>query len=290
MSATSRIVDAIARIPSVRSETAVFVRMAGPLAVVNMGPGSTVTIPCVGVYRPITGAVVQVEWRNGRPVVVGPAVSLNPVGVITAAGTPQATVAVDGVEYMLYLRDGYSPTLGDQVTINWNTGTIEGKVLGVGVVEVPSEAPPPTVSFSRLVVQADGSGRYKSSWWGSGPWADSSSSGIWTYSTRVQHALAGANISAVDVFLPLEFQSGLASVGLHSYAAIPGGAPTITDLVALPLGGRNGWVSLPSWWGNWLRDNPGGVGVTAPGGAGENRWTGVATDSYSGALRFSGTR
>src|SRR5690606_12622329 len=103
MTAAERVAASLARIPTVRSETGVFVSMDGPLAVVNMG-GGTVTIPCVGFYPPAVGMVVQVEWRDGRPAVTGPASPLNPLGEVTGTGSGTVTVDVDGVSYDLYLR------------------------------------------------------------------------------------------------------------------------------------------------------------------------------------------
>lgn len=289
MSVASRVARHLAQIPSVRAETCVFVRMEGAYAVVNVG-SSTVTVPVVGWVPPATGMTVQLEWRGGSPVVTGPARALSPFGVITSAGTPQATVAVDGVEYMLYLRDGYSPTLGDSVTVNWQTGIIEGKITGATTLEPPPESPPVSAPFSGLVVRATDSGRFQSSWWGKGPWASSSNKGIWTYGERNRDALRGASNITVEIYLPLEQQVGLAQIGLHTYPSIPGGAPTITSLTDLPLGARAGWQRLPAGWGDWLRDNNGGIGVLAPGGAGYTKWTGVDRDGLSGALRFSGVR
>lgn len=289
MGSIDRIISELSRIPSVRSETAVFVRMDAGFAVVNIGE-STIALPCQGWSPPIAGQVVQVEWRNGRGIVTGPASTQNPIGVITGTGSPRATVEVDGVEYLLYFRDGYTPVLGDDVTVNWSTGIIEGKITGVDSPDVPVEPGAPTPqAFSDLGVRAWKSGRFQSYWWGTDPWASNSNDGIWVYGERIRDALRGADVSRVFIYLPLLEQRGNCSIGLHSHGDIPGGAPSIGSLVALSAGGRGGWVELPAWWGNWLRDNLGGVGVTAPGG-GYNRWSGVNLQPLSGALSFSGTR
>lgn len=290
MGSIDRIIDQLARVPSVRSETAVFVRMdASGFAVVNIGE-STISLPCQGWSPPIAGQVVQVEWRNGRGIVTGPSSTQNPVGVITGTGTPRATVTVDGVEYLLYLRDGYTPTLGDQVTVNWSTGIIEGKITGVDTPAAPVEPGAPTSQpFSDLGVRAWKSGRFQSYWWGNDPWASDSNVGIWVYGNRIQDALKGANVTRIFIYLPLIQQVGSCAIGLHTHGDIPGGAPSIGSLVTLPLGSRAGWVELPSAWGNFLRDNLGGIGVTAPSG-GYNQWTGVNLQPLSGALSFSGTR
>lgn len=289
MTVASRIALQFAQVPTVRSETCVFVQMSGAYAVVNVGP-NTLTVPTVGWVPPVSGMTVQLEWRAGRPVVTGPARALSPFGVISAAGTPQATVEVDGDEYMLYLRDGYTPTIGDPVTVNWQTGIIEGKITGSESPEPPPTSGGGSAPFSGLVTRAADSGRFQTSWWGKAPWASSSNDGIWVYGERNRDALRGANVTGVEIYLPLQQQIGNASIGLHPHPSIPGGAPSIGSLVNLPLGSRSGWVGLPSGWGNWLRDNNGGIGVLAPGGSGYTKWAGVDTDGLSGALRFSGSR
>jgi hypothetical protein len=274
-----------ASIPSIRSETAVFARMDGAYAVVNVG-ASTISVPNVGWVPPVAGMTVQLEWRDGVPAVTGPARALNPVGVITGTGTPRATVTVDGTDYVLFIRSGYTPALGDMVTVNWQTGIIEGAITGQDQPTAPPEAAPAPEPFSDLVVRAADSGRFQSSWWGAEPWASNSNDGIWTYESRCRDALRGAEVTRIEINLILQQQLGNAAIGLHNHATIPGGSPGIHDTTPLPT--RSGWVELPSWWGNWLRDNDGGIGVTAPGG-GYNRWQAVRFDSWSGALRFAGT-
>nr|WP_278101170.1 hypothetical protein [Microbacterium proteolyticum] len=285
MSLGEQIARVAASIPSVRSETAVFVRMEGAYAVVNVGL-STIRVANVGWVPPVAGMTVQVEWRDGFPVVSGPARALNPVGVITGAGTPRATVQVDGVDYLLFIRAGYTPTLGDTVTVNWQTGIIEGAITGQDAPETPPEAGNVPQPFRELVVKAANSGRFQTSWWGPEPWASNNNRGIWTYENRIRETLRDANVTRIEINLSLVESLGNASIGLHNYGSIPGGFPDIHD--GYPMPARSGWVELPQWWGNWLRDNVGGIGVWAPGG-GYNRWQAVRFDSWSGALRFAGT-
>lgn len=280
----------LAEVGSSRSEVGTFVRMDGRFAVVNIGT-STVTVPCVGFYPPVVGMAVRVDWVGGSPAVTGPVRPLNPLGRITATGTPRATVTVDGVAYLLYYRSGYTPALNDDVEINWATGIIQGKVTGVNTPDAPGESGGSAEPFT-LIVRAANSGRYQSGsgWWGNDPWASSSNNGIWVYGNRVKDAVGSGSVSTVDIYLPLIGEVGLASVGLHSHPSIPGGAPSIGTLSALALGSRSGWVRLPSSYGSFLAAGGRGVGVTAPGGGGYTRWRGTSSDSLSGALRISGTR
>ncbi|GAA1147856.1 hypothetical protein GCM10009651_35740 [Microbacterium natoriense] len=276
------------QVTSSRSEAGVFVRMDGRFAVVNIGT-STVTIPCVGFYPPVVGMSVRVDWVNGSPAVTGPVKPLSPLGKITATGTPLATVTVDGVAYLLYYRFGYTPTVGDDVEVNWATGIIQGKVTGVSTPTSPGENPGGAAPFE-VVIRAANSGRYQSSWWGNDPWASNNNTGIWVYGNLVPEGVgASATLSTIDIYLPLVQQVGNCSVGVHAYPAIPGGAPSVTSLTPLALGGRAGWVRLPIGFGTYLQAGGRGIGVTAPGG-GYNIWRGTAADSLSGALRITGTR
>lgn len=291
MSNAETVARKLAQHGSVNTQTAVFVRMEGRFAVVNMGV-STVPIPCVGFYPPVAGMAVRVDWVNGSPSVTGPVTPLNPLGVISGTGAPKATAAVDGVEYLLYYRDGYTPTVGDPVEINWATGVIQGKVTG-------SEAPaPPDESGGgggsekfTVVVKAFSSGRWDynwSNWWGDGgPWASNSNVGIWTYLNRVRDAVGDGTVTKSEIYLPLIQSVGSASLAVHPHASIPGGPPTLTSQTSMPH--RSKWVTLPSSYGPYLAAGGRGVGVLSPSG-GNNKWRGVAADSYSGALRITGTR
>lgn len=277
------------KVTSARSETGVFVRMDGRFAVVNIGT-STVTVPCVGFYPPVAGMSVRVDWVNGSPAVTGPTQPLNPLGEITSTGTPRATVLVDGASFTLPVMADYTPTVGDLVAINWSMGVIMGKVAAVNTPEPPPVSGKNPVPFD-VTVRAQNSGRYQpgSGWWGPGPWASSSNSGIWTYGNAVRDAVGNAVVGQAFIYLPLISEVGNAAIGVHDYGGIPGGAPVLNSVTG--LGSRNGWVSLPPVFGQYLADAPGrGLGVLAPGGNGYTRWRGVDEDGLSGAVRIIGTR
>lgn len=275
---------------SSRSETGVFVRMEGRLAVVNLGP-TTVTIPCLGFTPPVAGMAVRVDWVNGSPVVTAPVRPLNPIGVITAAGTPRATVEVDGVSHLLPVMASYTPVNGDEVLIDWggHLGIIMGAIAAVDTPTAPGESGGGVQGFT-VEVRAANSGRYQSSsgWWNNSPRASLSNVGIWVYENRVKDAVGpGVTITAIDIYLPLQQQLGGATIGIHPHLVIPGGAPSITSKINLPLGSRSGWVGLPASFGQYVAEGGRGIGV-ADGG--DNIWRGTAADPYSGALRISGVR
>lgn len=272
-----------------RSEVAVFVRMSGRFAVINIG-SSTIEAPCVGFYPPVAGMAVRVDWVGGSPAVTGPVTPLNPLGVISGTGAPKATVVVDGVEYMLFYRDGYTPVVGDEVEINWATGVIQGKITGSEPPAPPDESGSGGVKSFTVTVRAGASGRYQSGsgWWGNDPWASANNDGIWCYGNRVRDAVgSGATVTRIEIYLPLVQQVGSASVGVHPHPWIPGGPPTVTSKTGLPLGRRSGWQALPVSFGTYVA--AGGRGVAVADG-GYNIWRGVNADSLSGALRISGTR
>lgn len=280
----------LAQQTSAQSQTGIFVRMDGRFAVVNVGQ-STIIIPCVGFYPPVTGMPVRVDWVNGAAAVTGPVRPLNPLGTITATGSPRATVAVDGVSYILYYRSGYTPAVGHIVEINWATGIIQGQITGQESPEVPGESGGGDTPFT-VTIRAANSGRYQpgSGWWGNDPWASSNNDGIWVYGNRIRDAVGSGTVTRADAYLPLISEVGLASIGVHSYASIPGGAPGIGTLSPMALGARNGWVRLPASFATFLAAGGRGIGVTAPGGGGYTRWRGTSSDSLSGAIRISGIR
>lgn len=282
---------------TVRSETGQFVRMDGRFAVVNIGT-STVTIPCIGVYPPRPGLPVRVEWVNGSPAVKGLVTPQNPFGTISAAGTPRASVLVDGETYELYVMDAYTPTVGDSVAVDWDRYLILGKVSGIDTPAVPGESGGGVVAPFDVTVLASGSGRYQppsgggGGWWSNDPRASSNNQGIWVYGSRILDAVGTGVVSEAYVFLPLRSQVGLASIGVHDHPAIPGGAPYIfpASLTALPFGGRNGWVPITAPIAQYLAAGGRGLGVLAPGGNGDTVWRGTASDAMSGAVRLVGTR
>jgi len=275
----------LATIPDVASKLGVFVRMSGQLAVINVG-GSAVTIPVSGFYPPIAGMSVQLERRNGALIVTGPSKQLPALGVMTSSGTPKATVLAGGKEYTLGMRDTYTPTIGDDVEINWFSGLIQGKVKGVAVTNLPNENKPTGTSpFSNLLIPAADSGSYIERWWTNDVYNGNSNVGAWFYGSRVADGLRGTAISKIEIFLnPRRAGGNAPQVGLHTSGAQPGGNVSVSGQVALEP--RSGWVTLPASWAAALQAG-GGIGVTP---SGYTVWRGTDSDALSGALRFSGTR
>lgn len=284
-SAVDIVADQVKSLPDVDRRTAVFVKMDGNLAQVNTGP-TTVSVPCVGFYPPVPGMAVQMERTAGQWKVTGPAVALPAVGLITATGSPQATVTINSKPYTLFYRSGYTPTLGDQVEVNWATGVIQGKITGANTGTDPGTNPGGGTSpLPTDPVLASNSGQFRSRWQGNDPRASDSVMGAWVYSGRVQAALVGATVSKVEIYLPLRKQLGVCNIGTHGYADLPGGWTGISS--ATGLDPRGGWVTLPS---GFISALAAGGGIAVISGNGDNQWAGTQSDPLSGALRFQGTR
>lgn len=285
----------LARIPSVRAETAVFLGMAGTAAKVRIG-GNEVVLPFVGTYEPVVGQTVQVEWRDGAGVVIG-AIQPRPTrGVVTAVNSPNVTVEIGGMPFFIPTLRSYTPAVGDNVVVMW--GELGGVCFGTTdqapppppQAPPPAIAPPPAVVSFDITVRATDSGRYQTSWWSNDPRASNNNRGIWVYGAGIRDALAGwDSIDSIEILLPLRQEVGQAQIGLAHHSSIPGGAPTITDTIDLPRGRRSGWQPLPAGWGGALASGDRGIGVTAVGG-GDTIWAGTRSDPASGQLRFRGTR
>lgn len=278
--------DRIKALPDVDRRTATFVGMVGNQAQVNVGPSQTIVVPCVGFYPPVPGMAVQMERIAGQWKVTDPAVAQPAIGLITATGTPQAEVTINGTAFLFYYRTGYTPSIGDQVEVNWATGVIQGKITGSNAGTAPDTAgaagPSPLPGDPVL---ATNSGQYRSRWQSNDVRASDSVSGAWFYSGRVAAALTGATVSSIEIYLPLRQQLGVCNIGTHGYQNMPGGWTGATNLV--PLSPRGGWVALPTSFAAALAAG-GGIAVTS--GNGDNQWSGTQSDALSGALRFRGTR
>lgn len=289
MSNAETVARKLAQQSTVNSEAAIFVRMEDGLAVVNIGT-STIAAPCQGFNPPLAGMAVRVQWVNGSPVVTAPSRPQSPLGVITAAGTPRATVEVDGVSYMMPVMASYTPTNDDTVIVDWAVpgGMIIGAVAAVDQPETPGESGAGNTPFD-VVVRAENSGRYQagSGWWSNWPRASVRNAGIWVYGNRLRDAVGSGTVTRAEIYFPLEQQVGVASIGVHDHPSIPGGAPSITSKTNLPIGSRSGWQVLPDGYGTYLAAGGRGIGVSD---GGDSIWRGTQADGLSGAIRLVGTR
>src|SRR3546814_13447118 len=103
---------------------------------------------------------VQVEWRDGKPAVIGPAVTRNPIGEITGTGSPKAEVTVDGVVYLLPYESWYEPVVADVVSVDWQREVIVGSLPTSPDVPVEPETPGGGTSPFDVTVRAQNSGKW----------------------------------------------------------------------------------------------------------------------------------
>lgn len=287
MSTVDALLKRLREVPKVDRFTAEFVGMSGGLAVINVGDLS-VTVPCAMAANPTPGTFVQVEKRGTQLVVIGPAVGASTLGVVASVASGVCTVTVDGVTYSLSVPTHVTGLVaGNTVAIDWGSLVVLGKVTAFPATPTPDRKPgAPNGLLSEDPVFAADSGSYRAGWWTNDVHNEAGNTGAWFYGTRLRQALSGATVTKVELFLDPRSQSGNAPlIGLHTSGSIPGGNVTVTSQVAVEP--RDGWVTLPTSWGVFLRDNTAGIGVSP---SGYTIWRGTQSNALSGALRFAGTR
>jgi hypothetical protein len=264
----TRVAQQLATIPTVQSKLGTFVQRDGFQAVVNLGD-STVTLPFVGMYLPPAGHPVQLEMRDGQLVVSGPARPLPGVGVITGTGTPLAEVTAWDVPYSLPYNPTYTPVLGDDVTISWtgDGGQIDGKRTAAPAVVVPETRPGGgSQLFHPAPFTAVGSGSFGSRWFTNDVYSSSNNTGAWFYANKVADTIPDhAEIVSARIYLPARQATGAApNLQLHTSPTQPGGPVGFTG-AAYPLPVRSGWVDIPLAFIDYLKANPGGIGMNHGG-------------------------
>jgi len=285
----ARTANALAAVPVAAAKVGEFVERDGFRAVVNLGE-STVSLPFVGMYLPPAGHPVQLELRAGQMVVTGPARPLPGIGVISATGTPRATVTAWGVDYLLPYRSSYTPVLGHNVEIQWTSddGVIQGQVTATS----NTVAPPVIPGGGVQPFHPDPFTAVDSASWGAtygwntrDVWASDSYIGAWFYGSKIKDTIPdGAVIKSAAIFLSPRQVSGAApNLRYHTSATRPGGAVTFAGTTFV-LPSRTGWVSIPLAFIDYLKANNGGIGFDH---GGYNIFRGTQADGQSGALDIS---
>lgn len=286
----SRVTRQLAEILPVQSKLGVFVKRDGIKAVVNIGL-TTVTLPFVGMYLPPTGHPVQLEMRDGQLVVSGPARPLPGVGKITGTGSPRATVTAWGVPYLLPYRSGYTPVMGHDVEIAWTAdgGVIQGQVTATSDVVAPGTNPGGGggAFHPSPFTAIDSGSRYSSGGWvNSDVYASSSMTGGWFYGSKIRDTIPdAATITLARIYLsPRQTQFGPPRLQVHTSPSKAGALTWVGSYYE--LGSRSGWVSIPVGFIDYLKVNPGGLGMNH---GGYDVYRGVPADGLSGALDIAWT-
>jgi hypothetical protein len=242
---------------------------------------------------PLPGLPVWVEAQNGRHVCTGVSAQISPYGTVLTSTSSLVKVTADsGQKLELPYMAGLTLTAGNRVAIDTASYVVTG-VLSADPTspEDPGSGGPAGQVFTSLLVQAADSGTSNGGgYWQSNVNSDSAAGGAWFYGGGLQSALVGVTeFTAIEVYLPLiynRFNSPI--IRLHGAPTKPGtGLPGYGD--SHSVGGASGWVSIPTGWGAFMRDNPAGVGFAPVVGVMAS-WRGKASDALSGAIRFSGRR
>ncbi|PPF56096.1 hypothetical protein C5B94_04020 [Clavibacter michiganensis] len=278
----------LSRIPTGSSKLGTYVGRDGALAVVNLG-ASTVSLRYVGLYLPPPGHPVQIETRDGVPVVTGPASPLPATGKIVRATTPLARVeawsAAGPIVYELPLRAGYTPTIGDTVEITWSAdgGIVQGATTPVERPPAPARIPAPgEQTFHLPAFTAIWSGSATDTWVSDDVLPGAGRTAGWGYGTKVVDTIPDtAEILSASIYLPLLGAGKIAPrFRLHPFGQKPR-----TGLVfagnSYPLAALDGWVPLPLAAVDFLKANVGGLGLDV---SNDVAYRGLQRDQYSGAL------
>lgn len=240
----------------------------------------------------------------------GTGAPLPPKGTVTTVpvGSPTIEVTAAGQTHDLPFLSTYTPTVSDQVYLLWPGTAAAGLVLGeVGTTPAPPPptAPPPPPgggSTGKTLFVATGVGTYRSGWrsddngdviQGTAPTFAGANEGAWFYSGHIRGTLAGATVTAAEIWL------GRAEAGVYASQTAnlqrvtsdtkPGGALTFTGSasgVGLAAG-QTGWFSIPTSLAQSLVDSGGSIGIK---GAPYMRMYGLSKSGSAGALRISWRR
>jgi len=240
-------------------------------------------------YLPPAGHPVQLEQRGGRVVITGPARPLPGVGVITATGSPRATVTAWGVAYSLPYRSGYTPVLSDNVEISWSSdgGVIQGKVTATSNVVAPAINTAPALrTYAPDPFTAIDSASFGPYGWNTRDvWSSNTYVGAWFYGSKIRDSIPDtARILSAAIYLnPRQLQGAAPNFRYHTSNTRPGGTVTFGGTTfALPL--VRGWTPVPLAFIDFLKVNAGGVGFQ---NGGYSIYRGTQADQLSGALDIS---
>lgn len=275
--------------PSISVRKATFVGVVDGFAQVDMGDSRFICDFGSG-YVPKVGEVVRV-WTVGDQHMLFPAGPRPSVGtVLTTSGT-QATVDTS-VGRISVMYAGSAPTSGDRVGIVWSED-------GPWCTQKLSSTPPPPVpvpdpgggsvvrSATFRAIDTGSTDRGSARWWQAQPWASTSTYGAWFYGNQIKDTIpAGARFVSVEFYVSWQQrQGGMPRFALHD-AGTKGPLPSFAPYGEWAPGG--GWQRPPGdeSWFHALKQGGSMAGVGLNQG-GYNKFSSVAQDSMSGALRIA---
>lgn len=280
--------DMFGEIPSVRVRRAIYREAsASGTAWVDMGDSRFACDFAAG-YVPRPGETVWII-STGERYLMFPARPLPGTGVVITVGSGLANVqTIVGTFSMPYI--GSAPSSGNIVGISWSE-----QPFVLGALSVQPAAPPPAPdpgagqvrSATFRALDTGSTDRGSARWWQSQPWASNSTYGAWFYGTQIRDTIpASAQLVSLEFFASWQQRQGDAPrFALHN-AASKSGLPSFGSYTAWSPG--DGWQVPPmaSAWFGTLRNGGGMLGVGLNQG-GYNRFSDLAQNSMSGALRIS---
>lgn len=285
------VTEALASIPSASILHGRFVSQAGALATVDVGD-ARLEVPTLAHVQPIAGDSVRLLRIGQQLVLLGATVPRSSLGRVAGTGSPLCTVeypAGSGVTQLMAYPNDLTLAVNDVVLIDWQAGGIVSARLTSNPAspEVPAAPPAPSVSpITQVFTAVDSSTRSASGWFRSGEvWASASTKSAWWFGTKIRDTIPdAATIISAQIFLPIFQSFGDAPLlRLHTDASRPAGNPNFSGS-ATALSPRQGWVTIPTSFLEFLKSNTGGLGFDT---GGFNKYRGTQTDAQSGAIRVT---
>ncbi|GAA3330673.1 hypothetical protein HP467_07195 [Curtobacterium albidum] len=278
----------IAAKTTVRSLVGTFVSASATGCEVDVGNGRVPARFGTG-YLPEVNETVNVLFIDDDVFVMGPTTTKAPRGTVVSVAASLVTLDTDyGPVTAPY--GGDPPATGQVMALRWHGGPF---AMGVASTTPPAPVPPepPAASTTPHVdtfqaIDAGSFNRY--GWQQAQVWASDSYQGAWFYGTKIPDTIpASASIQKVEIYLsPTQIRFAPPNFALHAHPTKPGGAPTYG--VEQAVGAAEGWLTLPTQWGDYLKAGGGSFGVGVDHG-GYSIFRSLSQDGMSGALRISST-
>jgi hypothetical protein len=260
----------------VRRYVGTFVAMVGRTATVDLANGRITGMSTATPYRPQVNDTVWVEFVDGVPLMLGPAVMPPDSGVVVTVSAASAVVTTDLGDVRATYNVGDSISSGQSVKLMWSAGA---HIIGVmsSVLTPPAPPPPPVIinpvpHLDVFTATAAGSWNEKYGWTQQQVWASADTLGAWFYGSKIRDTLAGASIQKVELFATPTHLEGNAQDG-----------PVLSNSTPVAVS-TEGWVMLPTAFGEFLAQNIGGIGLNH---GGMNKFRSLREDAQTGALRIT---
>jgi hypothetical protein len=277
----------LADMPAIGRLIGTFVSTDGVRGVVDVG-GGRIPADMAG-YVPEINESVWVLFINATALILGPTVPKPGKGTVAAVPSGNL-VQVDTISgrFNVPYASGLTLSVGQVVKLGCAND-------GLFVYAVMSTSPPPATApaapggssgpQTQIFMPID-AGSFRGSWWTNQVYASDTNIGAWFYGSQIADTIPdAATIQSVEIYISIaSFRFQAPNFGVHGSGSKPAGAVGLSQLTSVAI--ANGWVSLPTSFGDTLKATVGGVGINQGGYSILNSLT---TDPASGALRIRWT-